>query len=171
MRTLLVIDMVNDFCSDVGSLYVGPQVKKCIAEVKELIADFRESEDGIIYLCDLHQADDPEFKLFPPHCVEGSHGECVIDEIEPEGVDMIMPKRTFSGAFDNPVLLEILDQEGNETIVCGLCTSICVMETVSDLAKEGIPVKVVEEACCDLDKDSHEMAINRMKLLFGAEII
>lgn len=170
MRTLLVIDMVNDFCSDVGSLYVGDQVKECIANVKELIAEFRESEDGIIYLCDMHSENDPEFELFPPHCVEGTHGESVIDELEPEECDMVMDKQTFSGVWDNPVLLEILDQEDNEIFVCGLCTSICIMETVSDLSKEGLNVTIVEKACCDLDKESHNMAINRMKLLFGAEI-
>jgi nicotinamidase-related amidase len=171
MKTLLVIDMVNDFCSDVGALYVGDHVKECIANVKELIAKFRESQDGIIYLCDVHKEDDPEFDLFPPHCIQGTHGECVIDEIEPEDTDMVMDKQTFSGAWDNHELLEILDQEGNEIYICGLCTSICVMETVSDLSKEGLRCKVVEKACCDLDEESHEMAINRMKMLFGAEII
>ena len=170
MKTLLVIDMVNDFCKEDGTLYVGDQVKECISEAKELIADFREAEDGIIYLCDAHGKDDPEFESWPPHCIIGSHGECVVDELEPTDNDMVMGKQTFSGVFDNRELLEILDQEDNEVIVCGVCTSICVMETVSDLSKNGIKCTVIEKACCDLDKTSHDMAINRMKILFGSEI-
>jgi len=171
MKTLLIIDMLNDFCLENGALYVGDQVNECIANVKEQLADFRESRNGVIYLCDTHQDNDSEFNLFPPHCIEGSHGECIIDELEPEGDDLVMIKQTYSGIFNNPALIEIFKDEKNEIHVCGLCTSICIMETVADLYKEDIYCHIVEKACCDIDKEAHEMAINRMKILFGAKTI
>ena len=171
MRILLVIDMLNDFCRRDGELYLGDQVKKCILASKELVKTFRENEEGIVYLCDSHSITDIEFDLFPKHCIEGTHGEIVIDELEPTNNDMVMDKQTYSGAWDNRELLEILDQDGSDVYVCGLCTSICVMETVSDLYKYGIRVKIVEKACCDIDDEAHVMAINRMRLLFGSEII
>lgn len=171
MRILLVVDMVNDFCRPDGALYIGDHIKECVDNVKDLLAEFREAEDGVIFLCDSHQKEDPEFRLFPAHCIQGSHGETVIDDLEPEDTEMVIEKATYSGVWRNGELLHILDQEDLEIYVCGVCTSICVMETVADLYKEGLEVKIVEKACCDIDSPDHDMAINRMRILFGAEII
>ena len=171
MRTLLIIDMLNDFCTKDGALYVGPQVKPVIENIRKEIESIKKKSGSVIYLCDEHTPNDEEFKLFPPHCIAGSHGECVINELEPTEHDQVFKKNTFSGVRANGQINDFL-MDDDELIVCGVCTSICVMETVSDLSKYmSLKIKVLKNCCCDLSKESHEMALNRMATLFGAEII
>ena len=71
--------------------------RSCRACVEHLAA---AEADGVplVFLVDTHAPDDPEFAMFPPHCVEGS-GE---DEVVPELAEFaergtVVRKRTFSG--------------------------------------------------------------------------
>ena len=57
----------------------------------------------LVFLVDTHAPDDPEFAMFPPHCVEGS-GE---DEVVPELAGFaargtVVRKHTFSGFYGTP---------------------------------------------------------------------
>ncbi len=48
---LMIIDMVNDFVSPNGSMYVSG-VEAIIAAIKQLSDEARNSESPVIYICD-----------------------------------------------------------------------------------------------------------------------
>jgi len=130
MDVLLISDMLRDFIGEDGALYCGAPAKKIIPFIRSKIDECRLSGGKIIYTCDSHRPDDPEFSMFKPHCVEGTEGARIIDELEPRKDDIIIKKTTFS-SFYGTELEKVLKELAPETVyVAGVCTSICVMDAV-----------------------------------------
>ena len=170
-EAVLVIDMVNDFVSINGVLFCGQRAREIIPYIKRLIEKKRKAGATIIYLVDQHEPDDREFKRFPPHCIKGTKGAEIISEITPQSTDYVIPKRRFSGFFNTP-LEDILREESIEVVhVVGVCTSICVMETVSDLCDRDYEVFVHAKGVADFDERAHKFALERMEKILGAKII
>ena len=65
-RALLVIDMLNDFLLPGAPLEV-PAGRDIIPCILEEIKAAREGDFPVIYLCDNHTPDDPEFVKWPAH--------------------------------------------------------------------------------------------------------
>ena len=170
-EAVLVIDMLNDFVSPEGALYCGEEARKIIPYIQGLIEKKRKEGAVIIYLADNHPPDDTEFKRFPPHCVQGTKGAEVISELKPAPEDYVIPERRFSGFFQTN-LEEVLQKEEIKTVhVVGVCTSICVMETVSDLCDREYEVYVHKGGVADFDAKAHAFALERMEKILGAKII
>ena len=87
--------------------------------------------------------DDPEFKVFPPHCVEGSGEDEVIPELQ-EFADRgtVVRKRTFSGFQRDGAGGGARAADADVIEVAGVCTDICVLHTVADLRVRGYDVLV-----------------------------
>jgi len=174
MKALLVIDMLNDFIEEKGVTYCGETARKIIPQVKKLIQDFLTSGEPVIYSCDSHEKDDEEFKLFPSHCVKGSWGAEVVEELKPEKDNplvYVIEKTRFSG-FYKTELEELLKKlKVDELWLTGVCTSICVMDTAKDAYERGFKLTVVKDAVADFDPEFHEFALKRMERIYGAKIV
>ncbi|MEA2016283.1 MAG: isochorismatase family cysteine hydrolase [Actinomycetota bacterium] len=169
-KALLIIDMLNDFVSDGAPLKV-PDIKKIINPIKREIEKARSEGSQVIYLCDNHQKDDKEFKLFPPHAVKGTEGARIIDDLKPEGNDIIVRKNTFSGFF-NTNLDEILKKLSVERlIVTGDVINICVLYTVAGAVMRGYKVDVVKDAVIALNKKDYKFALEQMKNVLKVNIV
>lgn len=170
MNALLVIDMLNDFMTEDGSLYCGDDAKKIIPFIEQKMKECRGSGCKVIYICDAHEPDDKEFALFKKHCVGGTRGARVIDELKPDGQDVIINKTRFS-AFYGTELEQVLKELKPETVyVTGVCTSICVMDTVGGLRDRDYKVVVYKDGVADFDAGAHEFSLKRMADIYGAEI-
>ncbi len=170
-RVLIVIDMLNDFVHPEGMLFCGDSARKIIPYISGLIEDFRSKGFPIIYLMDNHSPDDEEFKLFPAHAVSGSWGAEVVDELSPKQGDFLVPKTRFSGFFrtDLEQILEGISPD--EVWVVGVCTSICVMDTVSGLRNRNYDVVVPLNGVADFDQEMHDCAIKRMERVYRVRLI
>jgi nicotinamidase/pyrazinamidase len=168
---LIVADMLNDFLDPGGSLYVGPQGREIIPFVAQKIAAFRAQGDVVIFVCDAHAPQDREFKLFPPHAVKGTWGAQVIPELPPAPGDYRVEKTRYS-AFSHTNLDELLKQaEVTEVQVVGVCTSICVLETVKELFDRDIPAVVYRQGVADFDPEAHAFALKQMQRVLGANVV
>jgi nicotinamidase/pyrazinamidase len=171
MKALLVIDMLKDFIEEDGALYCGKASREIISFIKQKIDEFHKREDLVVYICDSHQEDDPEFKMFAPHCVAGTRGAEIIDELPVEKSDIIIKKSRFS-AFYNTNLDQVLSENKvTEVHVVGVCTSICVMDTVGDLRDRDYEVRIYSQGVADFDPEAHEFALKRMEKTYGAHIV
>ncbi|WP_456433603.1 cysteine hydrolase family protein [Thermosulfuriphilus sp.] len=171
MRVLIVVDMLNDFVDERGALYCGPPARAIIDFVAQKIAEFRGRKEPIIYLKDAHVPDDREFEAFPPHCLKGSWGGEIIAELTPAPEDIIVEKTRFSGFFRTP-LEEILKSLGaRELHFVGVCTNICVMDTVGDARNRDYPVVVYRDGVADFDQEAHEFALRRMERIYRAKVV
>lgn len=163
MKYLVVVDMQKDFID--GTLGTN-EAQQILSAVKEYIKNF----DGeIIFTRDTHQVnymDTQEGKNLPViHCLEGSDGWQIAEEIMPFSVDKkIFDKPTF-GSVE---LAEYLKQRENaeEITLIGLCTDICVISNAM-LMKAYLPevrVSVVESCCAGVTPVSHKNALDAMKM-------
>jgi nicotinamidase-related amidase len=169
-KALLVIDLLNDFVNEDGPLAI-PGIIKIIGPIKEQIEKARKEVYPIIYLCDCHEEDDSEFKLFPPHAKKGTSGANVIDELRPEGTDILVRKNSFSG-FYGTVLDETLKKLSiGKMIIAGTVTNTSVQYTAVDAVMRGYEVEIIEKAVIGLDQKDHRLALEHMKNIFGINII
>ncbi len=162
MKYLIVVDMQNDFISgSLGSL----DAKSIVPYVKRVIEEF----DGeIIFTKDTHTDDylnTREGKRLPvPHCIKGTYGWEICDELKEYSVGKkIIDKPTF-GSLE---LIEYLKEKGDieSVTLLGLCTDICVISNAM-LVKAAFPeidVAVVKDASAGVSKESHNTAIDSMK--------
>jgi nicotinamidase/pyrazinamidase len=169
-KALIIIDMLNDFVEDGAPLKV-PGVEKIIEPIKKEIDKARKGNYPVIYLCDCHDADDREFKLFPTHAVKGTRGASIIDELRPQGTDLLVRKSSFSGFFKTE-LDEILKKFSVEKIVVtGTATNICVLYTAADAVMRGYEVDIVKNAVIGLNKKDHRFALKQMQHVLKANIV
>jgi nicotinamidase-related amidase len=168
-KALIVIDMLNDFCDKKSALFV-PDNLKILPFIKKEIESARESGIPIIYLCDSHDEDDEEFKLWPRHCVKGEYGAEIVNELKPKESDIIVEKKTYSG-FYKTKLESILKELGIDTLVLtGCVTNICILFTAFDAVKRGYKVIVKKDCVAGLDEKDSEFALKLMKNVLGVKI-
>ena len=163
MKALLVIDMLYDFVNENGALFCGPEAKKIVPFIKSKIEEYHRKGNKVIFICDSHTKDDSEFKMFPPHCIKGTKGAEIIDELPKTRNDVIIKKRRYSGFYGTDLEKILKDISPERVEVVGVCTSICVMDTVGGLCNREIPVTVYRDGVADFDKKMHEFALKRMK--------
>ena len=178
---LIVVDMLNDFCYVDGALSKSIITGKyyaagIIGDLSHRIDDFRNDKNPIIWLCDSHAEDDKEFARFPKHAVKGTWGAEVIAELFPDVIEkspleLMIPKTRYSGFYGTDLEYQLMRIAPTEVTVVGVCTSICVMDTVGGLANRDYTVYVPRKEVTDFDPASHEAALARMENLYGATIL
>src|ERR1700751_2738058 len=67
------VDMQADFMLPGGKLYV-PGAEKLLPNIQKLTDAARQGRCFLVSHGCFHSPDDPEFKVFPPHCVKGTPG-------------------------------------------------------------------------------------------------
>jgi len=170
-KALIVVDMLNDFVDENGALYCGKTARAIIPFIKSRIEHYRKVGDPIIYLQDSHAKNDREFERFPEHCVAGTWGQEIIPELAPAPGDIVVQKKRYSGFFETE-LGDLLTRMNIHNIeVVGVCTSICVMDTVGGLVNRDYDVVVPKAGVADFDPEFHEFALKRMGEIYGAKII
>lgn len=170
-KALIIVDMLNDFIHPDGVLYCGDDATAIVPFVAKRLEIYRKAQDAVIYLQDAHAADDKEFEKFPPHCVAGTWGSQIIDTLTPQTSEMVLPKTRYSG-FYNTGLGKALESIAPQLVeVVGVCTSICVMDTVGGLANRDMAVEVPKDGVADFDNNAHLFALKRMKTIYGVDIV
>ncbi len=164
MKLLVVVDMQNDFID--GAL--GTEAaKKIVPFVKEKIKSYLDSGDKVIYTRDTHSKDyldTQEGKYLPvTHCVKGTRGWEIADEIFVEG-SYVIDKPSF-GSME---LAEYIahSEKPEQVELVGLCTDICVISNAMILKAKmpEVPITVDASCCAGVTVESHKNALCAMKM-------
>ena len=159
MKTLIVIDMQNDFID--GSLGTAEAVA-IVDNVKAKIKEYVDRGDQIIFTRDTHQEDymeTNEGKHLPVvHCIEGTDGWQIRDGLYAEGAEIIN-KPSFGYTGWNNYSFE-------EVELIGLCTDICVVSNALIIKALFPEIKVsVDSSCCaGVTPESHDAALKTMQM-------
>lgn len=170
-KALIISDMLNDFIDENGALYCGESVSEIVPFIRERIDHYRRQGAAVIYLRDAHDAHDKEFEKFPPHCVAGTWGSEVISALAPLAGEPVVNKKRYSGFYGTDLERVLLEKEIGAVEVVGVCTSICVMDTVAGLANRDYSITVPVKGVADFNAEFHEFALKRMAQVYGARII
>jgi nicotinamidase-related amidase len=161
--------MVHDFLDPSGALYCGR--RDIIPAAAALLERHRDMGSLIIFAQDQHTPDDLEFARFPPHCIAGQPGAATIPELSPRAGEMVLGKRRFSAFFGTGLADILQENQVQQVHLCGVCTSICVMDTCSGLRNRDYEVLAYVPAMADVDPQAHEFALKRMETILGARLV
>ncbi|MBK5192565.1 MAG: bifunctional nicotinamidase/pyrazinamidase [Flavobacteriaceae bacterium] len=196
MKTLVIIDMQNDFIPG-GSLAV-PEGDQIVTLINKLQEEF----DLVIATQDWHPRDHSSFAanhpgkkefekielhgqeqvLWPVHCVQNSDGARFHPELNTARIETIFRKGTskeidsYSGFYDNAHikstgLAGYLKEKGaGELYFCGLAAEYCVYFSVMDALKAGFSATLIEDATRPLDVENFQRAKENI-LKAGGKII
>jgi nicotinamidase-related amidase len=170
-RALLVIDMLEDFVRRGAPLEV-PETRRILPALRRRIARARKERELVVYLCDSHRKNDPEFARmgWPSHAVAGTPGAVVVAAISPEPGDIIVEKKAYSG-FHRTSLQSVLLRRGIRKLsLAGCVTSICILYTAADAAMRGYEVTVDEALVAGLDRKTHAFALDQMEKVLGVRV-
>lgn len=138
---LLVLDMINDYLTPGGPLEV-PRARNVVAALADRLRQARMKGVPVVYVCDTHPPDDPDFRDWPRHAVEGTAGADVWPAIAPEPGETIVRKRTYS-AFTGSTLGAHLDALGaDEIVLTGCATEVGMAATATDALQRGFVVTI-----------------------------
>ena len=169
---VIVTDMLRCFLEKDKPLYCGDRSREIIPNVQRLLEREIERGSKIIFICDSHDPDDLEFKMFPPHCVEGTPEAEIVPELAQYAEKAeIMRKKRYSGFFGTPLEQRLKEINPSKVIVCGVCTNICVMHTVADARNRDYNVEVPANCVATFDERVHEFALEHMEKVLGAKVI
>ena len=165
MNILVVIDMQNDFID--GALGT-PEAVAIVPKVMVKMMNF----DGLVLATrDTHGEDYLERqegkKLPVVHCIKGTHGREIKDEIQQLLISQPIDKPTFGSEALGNVLKDLNnDVEPIDSItLVGLCTDICVISNAMLLKAflPEVPIMVDASCCAGVTPESHERALEAMK--------
>ncbi len=168
-NAVLIIDMLRGFLEEGYPLSCGDRARRIIPNVRGLLE--REAAQGarLFFICDHHAPDDPEFKMFPPHCIEGTTEAEIIPELASYQGEVI-PKKSYSAFFGTPLEERLADLKPEKLIVCGVCTDICVLHTVADARSRDYVVEVPADCVASFDEKAHHFALEHMEKVLGAKL-
>ena len=160
-KLLIVVDMQNDFIDGVlGTI----EAQNIVADVDKYV---REFDGDVFFTQDTHfkdYMDTQEGRNLPvPHCIRGTDGWKITDKIYMPTKSEVFEKTTF-GSVDLGEYIQRNDY--NEIYICGVCTDICVISNallIKAFCPE-TPVKVIENLCAGVTVETHNNAINAMKM-------
>lgn len=162
-KLLIVVDMQKDFIN--GSLGTREAVA-IVPNVKKKIEEYQAAGDEVIFTLDTHEKnylDTQEGKKLPVvHCIRGTVGWELDDSLKE-----FQGRRFDMSNFGSSMIGEYVTEREYESIeLVGLCTDICVI-TNAMLIKAFLPETpvLVDSSCCaGFTPESHENALNAMKM-------
>jgi len=168
-NAVLVIDMLRGFLEEGYPLYCGDRARRIIPNIQRLLEQELAQGSKAFFICDHHTPDDPEFKMFPPHCIEGTAEAEVIPELAKYPGEII-PKNRYSAFFGTPLEEKLNKLKPEKLIVCGVCTDICVLHTVADARNRNYEAEVPADCVASFDEKAHRFALEHMEKTLGAKL-
>lgn len=189
MKTLVVIDMQNDFIDGVlGTKEAKEVVPKVVQKIDTFVkeAEKDDEERCVIATVDIHYdgyLDTQEGRNLPvEHCMDQTEGSYINDDVKDalvlssDRVKFLMhDKSSFASldAVEEIVNLRIVNLrrdgmdalEDDEVIFIGVCTDICVISNAMLLKAVDPELRItVDAACCaGTTPENHENALRAMR--------
>ena len=172
---LVVVDVQRDFCEG-GALAVtgGAAVARRVSAL--LAAD--HGYDLVVATRDHHIdpgehfSDSPDFVTsWPRHCVVGTPGVELHDELTSRGFAAVFDKGEYAAAYsgfegrdaDGRGLADFLRQHGVQQVeVCGIATDHCVRATALDAAAAGFDTTVLLDLTAAVDPDRLDATLEQL---------
>ncbi len=161
MKTVFFdVDTQLDFLFPAGALYVPGA--EAIEPALEQLTHFAARHDiPIVSTLDAHAEDDPEFRIWKPHCVTGTQGQAKSSAtlLPGAGKQIIVEKQQID-PFDNPRVPAVLDRlAADRFVVYGLVLEYCVKGVLFGLLRRGARVEFVAEASRSLDPEKERSTL------------
>ena len=184
MKTVFFdIDSQLDFLYPSGALYV-PGAERVVPAIARLNRYAAAHGIPVVSTADAHAEDDPEFQVWPPHCVAGATGQHKAEstllerrvvvpnrpcDLAIKGAQQIIVEKQHVDVFTAPNLTRVIERlDADRYVVYGVVTEICVLYAARGLLKMGKPVTVVTDAIETLRAEDSARALEEIRTSGGA---
>ena len=196
MVALILVDIQNDFIPG-GALAVPAG-----DEILPLVNELQKSFDLVVATQDWHPKNHKSFAsnhtgknpfdtitlhglkqvLWPDHCIQGSRGAQLHDQLDVNKVEAIFRKGmdveidSYSAFYDNGYKKStgqagyLRERKVQKVFVCGLAADYCVFFTAKDALKENFETYIIEDATRAIDSNGFVKAKDEI-LSTGGQII
>jgi nicotinamidase/pyrazinamidase len=175
MKTIFFdIDSQLDFLYPAGALYV-PGAERVVPAIARLNRYAGAHGIPVISTVDAHTESDPEFEIWPHHCVAGANGQHKAEstllerrvvipnapgDLAIQGAAQIVIEKQNVDVFTAPNLKRVIDLLSPDRFVLyGVVTEICVLSAARGLLKFGKPLVVVTDAVETLNPEDSARAL------------
>src|SRR6476660_99124 len=183
------VDTQKDFMLPGGKLYV-PGAEKLLPNIRRLTDAARQGRVFLVSHGCYHTKDDPEFAIFPPHCVQRTLGANLVPEALTDKVvtvpndpaaslpddlsryqQHLLAQQTLN-IFESRHADQLVERLGPnvEFVVFGVVTEFCVRFAAKGLLERGRRVSVVRDAIETLNSEDGKRAVAELQAL-GATFI
>jgi ureidoacrylate peracid hydrolase len=166
---IIVVDMLNEFCKPGGAM-VLPGYEALVPPQRTVLDAARRASCPVLWVVDTHRRNvrqDREFLKRTPHCIEGTWGAQVIEDLDPRADDITIVKRRYSAFFNTDLDLTLRDLQLDTLVICGVVTNICVRSTVHDAFFLGYQVVVPEDCVAATGPREQESSLYDIATHFG----
>ena len=184
MKTVFFdIDSQLDFLYPSGALYV-PGAERIVPAIARLNRYAAANGIPVVSTTDAHAEDDPEFKVWPHHCVAGTLGQHKAEStllerrvvipnrdcaLPIEGAQQIIVEKQNVDVFTAPNLSRVIERlNADRYVLYGVVTEICVLFAARGLLKTGKPVTIVTDAVETLKAEDSSRALDEIRSLGGS---
>ena len=173
-KALIVVDMVNGFVKE-GVLH-DDSIARVIPRQIELIKEYHNEGELVIFIQDTHTKESTEHKRFPDyHCLKGSGEEEVVEELKPFTTldnTICIPKNNTSFMEAQP-FRDVMEEASNikEFDIVGCCTDICIcngpmgLSCYLDEHNRDSVIRVHQDAVATFSEDNRQNYVDAAYLL------
>ena len=173
-KALIGVDMVNGFVRE-GALH-DDNIARVIPRQIELIREYQNVGELVIFIQDTHTEESTEHKRFPDyHCLKGSGEEEVVDELKTFTIldnTICIPKNNTSFMEAQP-FRDVMEEASNikEFDIVGCCTDICICNGPMGLAcyldehNRDSVIRVHKDAVATFAEDNRQNYVDAAYLL------
>jgi len=169
---LLIIDMQHDFL-DPDAPVLCADGWQIVPSIQQLATAARQAGVPIIYTQEVHRATKIDFGRELDgaeglHCVDGSYGVRIVDELAPQAGDILVRKPRYSAFIgtDLPYVLNGIGVgPGDTLIITGVATDVCVHYTAADAHQHDYRVRVVADCVAGTSPEAHAAALRAIEYL------
>jgi nicotinamidase-related amidase len=183
---LLVIDMQHDFLDSTAGCY-APGAEAIVPRIGRVVEAARRADVPVIFTQEAHRPGriDSGRELdsgtgssypgggadaaVPEHCVEGTRGIEIVDELTPLRGDLRIVKRRYSCFLGTELELLLRNLGVSTLLITGVDSNVCVLWTVGDAFQRDYHVRVVEDCVAGSSPREHEAALTIMRSLTTGE--
>jgi len=119
----------------------------------------------------VHRRDEIDFgielKKEPKHCIEGSGGEEIVDELTPKEKEYIIVKRRYSAFFGTDLEILLKGLRADTLIITGVATNVCVRATIQDAKQRDYHVFVPSECVAATTRSANDSNLKDINKFYG----
>ncbi len=168
---VIVVDMQNDFVKAEGSLEV-PAARETVPHIQQMLKRARELGITVAYTQDTAIENDPEFDIWPAHCIRNTWGWHIIDELAPEKKDMVFQKNRYDGFYGTGLdhfLTRIWHVE--HLVIVGTVANICVLHTAASAGLRWFHVVIPANGISALTTFDQALTLRQASYLYNGHVV
>ena len=168
---LIIVDMQNDFVKPGGNLVVSA-ASETVPRIHKLLKSARKSNVRIAFTQDTQVDGDPEFDVWPVHCLKDTWGWQIIEELQPQEKDLVCLKNRYDG-FYGTWLDHFLNNiwEIKNVVIVGTVANICVAHTAASAGLRWYHVVLPADGISALNEFDQALTLRQTSTLYSGSVV